>query len=299
MPSASYASTEALSAAAPFVRRRVVPSLLTLPLLLYLIPFYLGALGFLFVFSFYEFKAGGRLLSGVFTIENYVRLFGRHHLDDLTRTIWVGIVSAGGTVVIAYPMAYWLARSVSRWKSICFAVVVLSMLVVSVVRVFAWTVVLGRMGFINRTLELLGLINQPLPLLYNVTSVIVVEIHYLLPFVTLTLLAGLQRIDPTLELAAKNLGSRPWHTFLTITLPLSLPGVAAALSLAFALTVSSFTTPMIIGGGRVDLLANVIYDIMLNAHNFPFASALSIAALVLSVAVMAVLSHAVVSRLKA
>lgn len=283
----------------PLPRKRALPAILTLPLLLYLIPFYLAALGFLFVFSLYEFESGGRLLSGVFTIENYVRLFSPHHIDDLARTIWVGIVSAAGAVAAAYPMAYWLARSTSRWKSICFALVVLSMLVVSVVRVFAWTVVLGRMGFINRTLELLGLISQPLPLLYNVTSVIVVEIHYLLPFVTLTLLAGLQRIDANLELAAKNLGGRPWHVFATVTLPLSLPGVAAAFSLAFALTVSSFTTPMIIGGGRVDLLANVIYDIMLNAHNFPFASALSIAALILSVVVMAGLSHAIVSRLKA
>jgi putative spermidine/putrescine transport system permease protein len=172
------------------------------------------------------------------------------------------------------------------------------MLVVSVVRVFAWTIVLGRLGFINRMLQLLGIIERPLQLLYNLTSVIVVEIHYLLPFVTLTLTAALQRIDPNLELAAKNLGGPPWHVLRTVTLPLSLPGIAAALTLAFALTVSSFTTPMIIGGGRVELIANIIYDTMLDAHNFPFASAMAIVALALSVGAMAVMSRAIVARLK-
>jgi putative spermidine/putrescine transport system permease protein len=280
-------------------RSGVLPALLVTPLLLYLVPFYVAGLGFLFVFSLYEFKAGEALLSGVFTIQNYIRLLDAHHVDDLVRTIWVGIVSAVGTVVVAYPMAYWLSRSTSRWRTVCFGAVVLSMLVVSVVRVFAWTIVLGRRGFINRTLELLGIIDQPLPLLYNVTSVIVVEIHYLLPFVTLTLFAALQRIDANLELAGKNLGGAPWHVFSTVTLPLSLPGLAAGFSLAFALTVSSFTTPMIIGGGRVELLANVIYDVMLNAHNFPFASAMAIAALLLTVILMAAMNRLIMARARA
>jgi ABC-type spermidine/putrescine transport system permease subunit I len=283
--------------AAP-ARARVLPTLLIVPVLLYLVPFYFAALCFLLTFSLYEFQARGTLLSGVFTLDNYRRMFEQHHLADLFRTVYVGGLSAGGAVVISYPMAFWLARSSSRWRMICLGAVVLSLLVASVVRVFAWTLVLGRHGFINYTLKLFGLVEQPASLLYNVPSVVLVEIHYLLPFVTLTLLAALQRIDPQVELAAKNLGAQPWYAFATITLPLSLPGVAAAVTLAFALTVSSFTTPMIIGGDRVNLLANVIYDVMLNAHNFPFASAMAIGSLFLSLGVMILLNYIIIARLR-
>ena len=210
----------------------------------------------------------------------------------------IGFIASVTAVVISYPMAYWFNRSTSRWRSVVFSLIVLAFFVVTVVRVFAWTLVLGRQGFINQFLMLTGLIDTPLQLMYNNTGVTLVLIHYLLPLTTLILTTSLQRIDPNLESASQNLGATKTYSFLTITLPLSIPGIVGALTLAFAVSISTFTTPVIIGGGRVLLLANTIYDTMFASLNFPFASALAMVTLLLSLVLVGLIGKTLMARLR-
>lgn len=275
-----------------------MPALLAAPVIVYMIGIYAAALGFLVTFSFFRFRSEGRLLTHEFSLENYMRLLDPLYAADIGRTMAVSGVSAALSVLLSYPLALWIIRSNSRWRVWCLAAVILSMFVVSVVRVFSWTLVLGREGFINRVLLWTGLLDAPLPLLYNVVSVTIVEAHYLLPFTALTLIAGLQRIDSSVDLAAKNLGGDPYQVFWSVTLPLSRPALMGAFTLSFALTLSSFATPLIIGGGSVDLVANVTYELMLNAYNLPFASAMAIVALVMSIASLWIMNRTMVGHAK-
>jgi putative spermidine/putrescine transport system permease protein len=278
--------------------QRWLAGLLILPTVAYLFPIYLASLGILLVFSFYRFVPGGPLLRPDFTFANYVRFLDPLYAGILTRTMVVGFIASVSAVVVAYPMAYWLNRSQSRWRSVCVAMLVLSFFVITVVRVFAWTLVLGREGFLNKLLKAIGFIDQPLQFMYNEIGVTLVLIHYLMPAVTLVLATSLQRIDRTLELASQNLGANKIHTFFAVTLPLSIPGIVGALTLAFALSISTFTTPVIIGGGRVLLLANTLYDTMFTSMNFPFASALAIITLVFSLFLVAFIGRFLMSRLR-
>lgn len=277
---------------------RPLGAFLLLPTTVYLFPIYFASLCFLLVFSFYTYVPGGELLNPDFTLDNYGRFLSPFYISILSRTIIIGAIASFITVLIAYPMAYWLNRSTSKWRTICLSLIILAFFVIGVARVFAWTLVLGRHGFLNRVLELGEIIERPLELMYNNTGVTIVLIHFLLPFTTLILTTSLQRIDPTLELAAQNLGASQIRSFLSITLPLSIPGIVAALTLAFALCISAFTTPVIIGGGRVLLLANAIYDTMLVALNFPFASAMAMITLVLSLILVGVIGKMLMSQLK-
>lgn len=271
---------------------------LAFPSVAYLFPIYLASLGILLIFSFYRFVPGGPLLSVGFTLENYARFFDPLYAGILGRTMVLGFFASAAAVLIGYPMAYWLNRSRSPWRSVCVALIVLSFFVITVVRVFAWTLVLGREGFLNRLLRGMGLIETPIQFMYNELGVSVVLIHYLLPAVTLVLATSLQRVDRTLELASQNLGANKVQTFFAVTLPLSIPGIVGALTLAFALCISTFTTPVIIGGGRVLLLANTLYDTMFTSMNFPFASALAIITLVFSLILVAFIGRFLMSRLR-
>ena len=277
---------------------RSLPGLLILPTILYLFPVYFASLFVLFLFSFYTYVPGGQLLNPDFTLENYARFFDPLYVGILSRTMIIGFIASVTAVVISYPGAYWLNRSTSRWRSVVFSLIVLAFFVVTVVRVFAWTLVLGRQGFINQFLMLTHLIDTPLQLMYNNTGVTLVLIHYLLPLTTLILTTSLQRIDPNLESASQNLGATKTYSFLSITLPLSIPGIVGALTLGFAVSISTFTTPVIIGGGRVLLLANTIYDAMFASLNFPFASALAMVTLLLSLILVGLIGKTLMARLR-
>lgn len=277
---------------------RWLPGLLVLPALLYLLPVYLVSLGILLAFTFFVYVPGGPLLNPSFTLANYLRLIDPLYEMILLRTLVIGGIASLIAVFISYPVAYWLNRSESKWRSFVLGCTVLSFFVVPVVRVFAWTVVLGTNGFLNHLFALVGLINRPLPLMYNNFGVTLVLAHYLVPLTTLTLTAALQRLDDTLELASANLGATKIETFLTVTLPLSRPGLLAAATLAFAISVSTFTTPIIIGGGRVQVLANTVYDAMLISHNFPLAGAFAVVALVVALGIIGIVGRVMTTRFR-
>jgi len=195
------------------------------------------------------------------------------------------------TALLGYPLAYVLARSPSRLlrRTVLFGLV-LTFLSGGVTRAYAWLILLGNRGLINQTLAAIGL--PPVKLAYNETGVVIGVVHFLLPFFVLTLLAALKNIPVSLEEAARNLGASRGRVFLAVVLPLSIPGLVAAASLTFAGALSAFLFPELLGGGRVHMASNVIYETILTDFNLPRVAAMAALFLVLALAALALLGVA-------
>ena len=158
-----------------------------------------------------------------------------------------------------------------------------------VVRTYSWIVVLGNNGFLNAVLLKSGLIEQPLQLMFTRLAVVTALVHVTLPVMVIMLAAALSHIDRDYERAATSLGAGPIRAFLTVTFPLSTPGIIAGVTTAFAWTFSAFATPQLIGGGRVNMVANLVYALGFASFNFPFAASISVAGLVLTFVVLALI----------
>jgi putative spermidine/putrescine transport system permease protein len=148
---------------------------------------------------------------------------------------------------------------------------------------------LGNNGFINSMLIKFGLTHEPVQFMFTQFGVVTALVHVTLPVMVIMLAAALSHIDRDYERAAASLGAGPIRAFLTVTLPLSTPGIIAGVTTAFAWTFSAFATPQLIGGGRVNMIANLVYQLGFASFNFPFAASLSVAGLLLTFAVLALM----------
>ena len=225
----------------------------------------------------------GSLDVGGFTLENFTAmlrpLYGRVFLN----TLMLCVLTATVSLIAGYPLAYALVHAKSRLvKSIILVTVVTPLFLGEVVRTYSWIVVLGKNGFINSLLLKLGVIATPLELLFTVTGVTIALVHVTLPVVVIMLAAALSHIDPNYRKAAESLGAGAARAFLTVTLPLSAPGIIAGFTTAFAWTFSAFATPQLVGGGKVNMISNLVYQLGFANFNFPFAASLSVEALALT-----------------
>ena len=221
-------------------------------------------------------EEGGVLVPDL-TAANYTH-FARDsfYLAILLRTLILGVVVALITLICAYPIALFLFRTRSRWRGALAVLTISPMLVSSVVRTFGWMAILGDRGLINQVLQALGIISHPLALMNNMLGVVIGLVQIEMPVMILALMAGLSRLDPTLEEAAQTLGAKPWRSFLRVTLPLSAPGIVLGCLITFVQVISSFITPTLLGGGRVYVMATTIYEEALETLNWPLAAAISI-----------------------
>jgi putative spermidine/putrescine transport system permease protein len=217
-----------------------------------------------------------QLMTEAFTFENYVRFASEpYYRSVLATTFGVAMLCVLTTLLLGFPLAYHLARTRSRWKSMLVVLVLFPLLVGNVVRAAGWMAVLGRQGFVNVALQTLGLIDQPLELLYTPLAVYLGMVGVLLPFMVLSLQGVLESIDFTLADAAQNLGASPAAAFLKITLPLSLPGVAAGAILVFTVAMNAYATPFLLGGPSFKMMAPVLYRQIAVASNWPFGAAMA------------------------
>lgn len=219
-----------------------------------------------------------------FTTRHYTRMIGDpFYLEVIWTTIRIGLVTTLVALAIGYPLAHWMARIKGRTGHALLLMAVLApMLTGIVVRTFAWMTLLSDKGVVNETLISLGLISQPLKLMYTETGIVVGLVHIYVPFMVLTLTGVIGRIDERLEQAAENLGASPLRAFLEVTLPLSLPGILAGSLLVFALAISAYVTPILLGGFQIMTLPILIYQQISANFNVGFAAALGIVLLVIS-----------------
>ena len=223
-----------------------------------------------------------------FTTRHYGRLIGDpYYLEVIWTTIRIGLLTTLTALAIGYPLAHWMARIKSRAGHALLMMAVLApMLTGIVVRTFAWMTLLSDKGVINQTLISLGLVSQPLKLMYNETGIVIGLVHIYVPFMVLTLTGVIGGIDERLEQAAENLGASPLRAFLEVTLPLSVPGILAGSLLVFALSISAYVTPILLGGFQIMTLPILIYQQISANFNVGFAAALGIVLLVVSLALV-------------
>ena len=243
----------------------------------------------LILLSFHH-MAGPAQVDAAFTLANY-RAFvtDPFYLEMLLRTCGLGMLVTLGCLVVGYPVAYYLARTPSRWRGFALFLVISPLLVSAIVRNIGWFPLLSQSGAVNWLLLKLGLIAAPLSLINNFTGVVIGLVHALLPFMILTLTTVIQRIEGDLEEAAANLGAGPLQTFWRVLLPLSLPGVVSGSLLVFAMAISAYTTPAILGGNRVLVMATYIAQQFRSVLNYP-AGGTAAALLLLFAIVLTVLA---------
>lgn len=212
-----------------------------------------------------------------FTLAPYRRLFASSvYIDVLLITLKISLVTTLVCVVIGYPIAYLISVVDKERKARLLFWVLLSFWTSFLVRAFAWIVLLGRNGVINKLLMSLGIISSPASLLYNFGSVLVGMVNALLPLAVLTMLSVMENIDRTLPRAAATLGARPGMAFWKIYFPLSLPGVAAAGIMVFVTAIGFFIVPALLGGRRETMITQLIIDQVQQTMNWGFAGAISV-----------------------
>jgi putative spermidine/putrescine transport system permease protein len=220
------------------------------------------------------------------TLANYVKLFGDvFYLKVLLQTLLLGVVVTALALVIGYPVAYVLARTRSRWRQLLVFLVISPLVVSIVIRSYGWMVLLGRAGTVNTTLQALGIVDHPLPLMYNWFGVVVALTHVLLPFMILTLASVIEGIPESLEDTAAVLGAGWWARFRHVVLPLSMEGVGAGVTLVFMLTIGSFVSVLLLGGSDTLILPLLIYQQVILINN-NFAAALGMLLLAISVVLL-------------
>ncbi|MDX1785611.1 MAG: ABC transporter permease, partial [Roseovarius sp.] len=177
--------------------------------------------------------------------------------------------------VLGYPAAYFIARSKGN-KPVLLLLLMLPFWISYIIRTMSWINILGVSGALNTFLLWVGIINEPMQMLYNEATVILGLVHFLLPFMVLNVFVSLDGIDETLEDAANSLGATRWQSFLQVTLPLSLPGLAAGGLLCFVLGAGTYITPLVLGGTSDAMFANLVFEAIITQLNWPLGSALSL-----------------------
>ena len=227
-----------------------------------------------FAFSFFERGVYGGI-DYVFTLENYGRAVDPLYLSIFLTSARIAALATAVALVVGYPAAYLIATARKSWQVPLLILAMLPFWSNYLIRTYAWMVLLNNEGLINRALAWLGLIDAPLPLLYNEFAVVVGLVYGYLPFMILALYSSISRLNPEIREASADLGAPGWKTFLRVTLPLTLPGVAAGSIFVFVLSIGNFITPDLLGGGRLKMVGNLIYDQFLKARDWPFGSALA------------------------
>ena len=225
------------------------------------------------------------------TIESYARLADPLYLAILWRSLWIAGLSTAICVAMGFPLALFISRAGKR-KNLYLQLVLLPFWTSFLVRTYAWLFILRDTGLINTILSALHIIKSPLPLLYNDGAVLLGLVYSFLPFFVLPMYATLERLDPALLEAAADLGCRKLRAFLAVTLPLSLPGIAAGCLLVFIPAVGEFVIPDLLGGPDTLMIGKVLWDEFFINRDWPVASAVAIAMLVLLVAPIALAQRA-------
>jgi spermidine/putrescine transport system permease protein len=212
-----------------------------------------------------------------FTLRNYQRLTGDLYITVFWRTIRISVIVTVISLIIGYPVAYYLARKVKRFRLTLLMLIILPLWTSYLVRTYAWMLLLGTNGVINKALLGIGLVDEPVSwLLYSDFAVTVALVHIYMPYLILPIYAVLEKLDASLFEAAKDLGGGRLRTFIHVTLPLSLPGIATGCIFVFIPSMGSFVTPELLGGTRSILVGSIIAQQFGVAYEYPFGSAMAL-----------------------
>ena len=255
------------------------------PVSLFLGICFVGPLVVMILFSFLE----PGLYGGVewnFYHWNYGRILGWAdsewedfdwvYAEIFARSARLALMNVLITLAICYPAALWVRGLSRRWRLFVVFLITLPFFVSLVVRLFAWVLILRPTGFLNSSLLGLGVIAEPLDIIFTETAVLIGMAYVLLPFMFLPVYASVEKLDRSLNEASSDLGASTFQTFCRVTVPLSLPGIAAGSVLVFIPSLGNFIVPDLLGGAKVLMIGNLVEQQFLSARNWPFGAALSV-----------------------
>ena len=223
-----------------------------------------------------------------FTLDNFTKALEPVYLSVLGNSLLIAGITTVLALVLGYPTAYAIAKLPRRWRTVALVLVVLPFWSNFLIRTYAWIVLLNSEGPLNSLLVNLGVVGAPLDLLYNRGAVIVGLLYAYLPLMILPIYASVERLDPELQEAARNLGAGRIRTFLDVTLPLTLPGTMIGAIFVFVPSMGNFVVPELLGGGKTVMVGNLIRDQFLEARNWPFGAVLALSVVAFLVILFAI-----------
>lgn len=256
--------------------------LLALPTVAWLLIFFLVPLVFVLGFAFMQRGAYGTV-EMQFTLDNIVRVFDPLYMGTLWETVKIAVITTVLCLLIGYPFAYTITIVDRKYRSILLLLATIPFWINFLVRSYAWIVILRSQGLVNTLLLKLGIISEPLNLLYNTPSVILGMVYSLLPFMILPVYAAIEQLDKRKLEAAYDLGATPIKAFWNVTVPMTMSGIATGSILVFVSSIGMFVVSDVMGGSKVALIGNVIQNQFLGARDWPFGSALSMIVVLFSV----------------
>lgn len=211
-----------------------------------------------------------------FTLKNYIGIINPLYIKMLLYSLGLSLLTTIICLILGYPFAYYIAKAPKRLSGILLMLIIIPFWTNSLIRTYSWITLLRTSGIINSYLLKLGIIAEPLQLLYTNGAVLLGLVYTLFPFMVLPLYASIESLDKSYLEAASDLGAQPWQTFCKVTVPLTMPGIAAGCILVFIPTLGLFFIPDLMGGSKIMLISNFIKNQFLTARDWPFGSAASI-----------------------
>jgi len=257
-----------------FLKKSIASSPLVLPLYLFTITFVIFPLIYMVVLSFMQ-RQGAWGVAAEFTLRNYRRIAEKVYLQTFIESIRLALISTSLTALIGYPFGYFMSRLEKPWKNRVMLLLIIPFWTSSLIRLYGWIIMFRANGVLDTFLLRLGLISEPLRLLYSYSAVITGMVYVLLPFMIYSVYTSAEKLDRDLVKAAMNLGATRFRAFWTVSFPLTMPGLFSGVVLTFIPSMGLFFLAEILGGNKVVLVGNLIQEQLIKSHDWPFAAALS------------------------
>ena len=255
--------------------------LTVLPLYFFTLCFVLGPLLYMIALSFAT-RGDGSSVVWNFTLDNYRKIGEPVYLQSFVQSFQLAFTSTGLIILLGYPFGYYMAKLSPKWKKRMMLLIMVPFWISSLIRMYGWIIILQAKGVLNRILMNLGILEEPLKILYSYPAVVIGMIYALLPFLVLAVYSSAEKMDWSLLEAARDLGANGIQAFFTVTFKLTLPGLLTGIILTFIPSMGLFFIADILGGNKIVLVGSVIQDQLTRGSNWPFAAALAVVLMVLT-----------------
>lgn len=255
--------------------------LTVLPLYFFTLCFVLGPLLYMIALSFAT-RGDGSSVVWNFTLDNYRKIGEPVYLQSFVQSFQLAFTSTGLIILLGYPFGYYMAKLSPKWKKRMMLLIMVPFWTSSLIRMYGWIIILQAKGVLNRILMKLGILEEPLKILYSYPAVVIGMIYALLPFLVLAVYSSAEKMDWSLLEAARDLGANGIQAFFTVTFKLTLPGLLTGIILTFIPSMGLFFIADILGGNKIVLVGSVIQDQLTRGSNWPFAAALAVVLMVLT-----------------
>lgn len=245
------------------------------PLYLFTLLFVLGPMVYMVAVSFATNNPSGYGFQWKFTLDNFRKILDPVYLQCFIQSFKLAFATTGICILIGYPFGYYMGRLSATGKKIMMFLIMVPFWTSSLIRIYGWLIILQAKGIFNWILQAIGLIDEPLKILYTYPAVLVGMVYALLPFMILAVYSSVEKMDWSLVEAARDLGASPAKAFLTVTLKLTLPGLMSGIILTFVPSMGLFFIADLLGGNKIVLVGSLIQDQLTRGSNWPFAAALA------------------------